>query len=51
MEETGWMAGWVPEIWRFTPVELGSLSVYPIIYRVLYIHPRWLGMGCLPSTV
>ena len=21
---------------------IGSLSVYPIIYRILYVHPRWL---------
>ena len=21
---------------------IGSLSVHPIIYRILYVHPRWL---------
>ena len=34
------------EIWR-SPVEVGSLSQY----LQGFIHPRWLGMGFLPSTV
>ena len=33
---------------RRSPVEVGSLSVYPIIYKVLYIPG---GAGFLPSTV
>jgi len=32
-----------------SPVEVGSGN--PIIYRVLNIHPRWLALGFLPSTV
>ena len=29
------------------PVEVGSLSHY---LQVFFIHPRWLGMGFLPSA-
>ena len=46
--EKMWHCWWVPEIWWFhAPVEVGSLSHF----LQGFIHPRWLGMGFLPSTI